>query len=289
MTNSAAKNESGASAPQIDKSAVHATFNYLADMEMRPVYYNDDHQGGNLRFDSREIELVDASSLSQPPRLDVEGFQLLPHVTSQRNLAEAPSSAAEPYAMELEALLRDALSADHVCVNRRQITRHQRYDQDGYKAQPLQGPPAAFIHSDTSIAHGPTYVMAQGKPEEGRTVRRMAMLNQWRLVSPPPTNLPLALLDARTVAPEDLVLADSTVKDRSICLEMYLLRYNPAHKWYYFSQQGYDDLLVFKQFDSDPNYPCFVPHSAFFNSTVRNDAPPRINYETRAAAFWYAD
>jgi hypothetical protein len=115
----------------------------------------------------------------------------------------------------------------------------------------------------------------------------MAMLNQWRLVSPRPTNMPLAILDARTVSADDLVPADSTVKDRSVCIEMVLLRYNPAHRWYYFSQQEYDDLLVFKQFDSDPNYPWCAPHSAFINRALQGEVVPRINYETRASAYWY--
>jgi hypothetical protein len=286
VTNSIHKNQTGVAKHPTPSGKVHATLNYIADMDERPVFYNDDHAAGNLRFEPHDVEIEDASLLSVPPTLEANGFQLFHYETSQRNLAESPASAIEPYALELDVLLRNELGAEFVHVGR-QGTRRQKAREDA--DQSFQALAVNYIHSDTSRPHGSQAVATQGVPEQSRPVRRMALVNFWRLVSPPPTNMPLAILDPNSVSPSDLVPADSTFKDGSIRVEMLLLRYNPAHKWYYFSQQGYDDLLAFKQFDSDLSKQWFAPHSAFLNNAVPADVIPRVNYETRAVAYWYAD
>jgi hypothetical protein len=268
---------------------VRAVLNYIAaDMDYKPVYFNDDLAGSNLPFEPHEVEIEDASQFAEPPRLEVEGFELIRHATSQRNLYEGSDTVIEPYSGEMEALIQRRLNADFVHVNRKQNTRHQV--QTWYDAKNRKTPPVNFVHSDSSYAGGPHYTSLQGK-EQARTVHRYLTVNMWRLVSPPPTSLPLAVLDPRSVAPEDLVPAVSTIRggenNPRTCIEMLLFRYNPAHRWVYFSTQGYDDVLVFKQFDSDASKPWFTPHSAFANNTVSKDVHPRICYDARAVAYWY--
>merc|ERR1711924_565023 len=68
-------------------------------------------------------------------------------------------------------------------------------------------------------------------------------------------------------------------------------RLHPAsaseHRWFYFPHMHKDELLIFKQYDSDPNASaryCF--HTAFNDPTIPVDAPARQSIEVRALALF---
>ncbi len=61
---------------------------------------------------------------------------------------------------------------------------------------------------------------------------------------------------------------------------------NPNHRWFYFSNMAVDEALVFKSFDSDPDRPTRVPHTAFKNPLAGWDAPSRRSIETRVVALF---
>ena len=59
--------------------------------------------------------------------------------------------------------------------------------------------------------------------------------NMWRAAPPPPQDFPLAVCDARTVAPEDeiTVTAITVEKDTGeITHDTTGYLHNPAHRWY---------------------------------------------------------
>jgi len=112
--------------------------------------------------------------------------------------------------------------------------------------------------------------------------------NIWRVLSEPPQDVPLAVCDARSVAPQDLVPADGVYDDGDPSkwweLEAYLVRYNPAHRWLYFRDMQLDEVLLFRSYDSDRR--AGVPHSAFDDPTCPPDGPPRVSIEARAYAVY---
>jgi hypothetical protein len=55
--------------------------------------------------------------------------------------------------------------------------------------------------------------------------------NHWRPISGPVKRSPLALLDASTLDPDDLLDTDQVYPDR--IGEIYQLAYNPHQRWYY--------------------------------------------------------
>lgn len=63
--------------------------------------------------------------------------------------------------------------------------------------------------------------------------------------------MPLALCDASSMAEDDLVQADHI--RRKFKGETLFTYYSPHHKWYYVSKQTPDEVILFKNFDSDPN------------------------------------
>ena len=102
-----------------------------------------------------------------------------------------------------------------------------------------------------------------------------------------------ALRDPPTLAREGLALlscptAVAEFRDADEVAEALLLKYNPAHRWLYFSDMQRDEVLVFKRHDTDPSEPHHVPHSGFSDPRVAPGGEPRASVEMRTIAYWFA-
>jgi hypothetical protein len=90
----------------------------------------------------------------------------------------------------------------------------------------------------------------------------------------------LAVCDARTVAPADLVASDIFYPERSG--EIYQVLHRPRHEWSYFSAMTRDEVLIFKQFDSaGAKLASVTPHAAFEHPAAPAGAPLRESIEIR--------
>jgi hypothetical protein len=126
-------------------------------------------------------------------------------------------------------------------------------------------------------------------PERDRWLGgRFAVIQTWRALSPPPQDRPLAVLDRRTISPEDIVLSKYVFGQRGDEQGFlnYSFRYNPAHRWAYISNMTAEDMLVFIGFDNDDDSIPGIPHSSFDNTANFPDAKPRMSMECRAMAYW---
>ena len=95
----------------------------------------------------------------------------------------------------------------------------------------------------------------------------------------------IALCDAASVAPEDLVTVERRAKDRIGEIQQVL--YNPAHRWTYFPELGTDEAILIKTYDSATDGRArFTIHTAFDDPTTRPDAPARESLEVRTLAFF---
>ena len=64
-------------------------------------------------------------------------------------------------------------------------------------------------------------------------------------------------------------------------------QYAAKHRWYYFPKMQMDEVLLFKQFESDTALPGHtIFHTAVVDPTVRPDAPERQSIECRAFLFF---
>ena len=75
----------------------------------------------------------------------------------------------------------------------------------------------------------------------------------WRPLIASVEDWPLAVCDGATVTASDLVETDH-IRRHYTGSTMYL-QHNPGQRFYYMSKQGKDDVLIFKQFDSQRNIP----------------------------------
>ena len=132
--------------------------------------------------------------------------------------------------------------------------------------------PVEIIHNDYTDWSGPERVRDL-LPGEARALleRRFAIIQVWRPMQPVVLRHPLAVCEARTIAPADLIPTERRHPHR--IGEIYHLAYSSAHRWHYVPALRRDEAIVFKTYDSATDGRArFTAHAAFRRS---GDAPRR--------------
>jgi hypothetical protein len=163
------------------------------------------------------------------------------------------------------------------------LRRRVRGAEDRAPGTPRQ--PATRVHVDHTEQSGPQRVRDFFGDQADELLRgRVQVINLWRPIRGPLRDAPLAMCDATTVAPGDLVPSDLVYKDR--VGETYGVTYNPAHHWFYVPDMQPDEVLLLKCFDSATDGRArFVPHTAFNDPTAPADMLPRESIEIRTLVF----
>jgi len=92
------------------------------------------------------------------------------------------------------------------------------------------------------------------------------------------------MADARTLAPSDMIISERRAPGR--IGQTYAIKYNPAHKWYWFPRMRREEALVFKTYDSQRDVARWTAHTAFEDPTSPPNARPRESIEIRTFAFF---
>lgn len=276
--------------PSANARFVEGTIHYTAAMSVRPRYYANDSSRDVLALEPRTVRIEDARARASAsaPSLASEGIALVRHRSAVSDFRNGQEVAAL-HPSEIERLVLEVSGADAVAVNGTGVLRFGEKSADSGRLNNSR--PARFIHIDCSDATAAAFAERSRPKADARRIRRFAHYNVWRTFSPPPQDVPLAMCDARTVEPKDLVLADAVFDvagQPEWSFEGLVVRYSPRHRWLYFSGMTRDEALVFKTNDSSPDEPSQVPHSAFDDPTCPPSVPPRSSIEMRATAYWYA-
>lgn len=263
---------------------VQAMLRYLGDMTERPYFLAYEPPAGvpsrNTKGNRQTVTIRDARTLVPPPSLDDEGFVLAEHRTAARDLYD-DAQIRGVYYPEMERLVRAETGAARVLAFDHNLRSALAEERRGAGVQA----PVRFPHNDYTERSAPQRVRDLLPAEADRLLRhRYAVINTWKPIRGPVLDAPLAFCDARSIAPEDLVPTDLRYRDRAG--EIFSLRFNPAHRWFYFSAMQADDVLLLKCFDSDPTRASFTAHSAFDHPAAPSDAPPRESIEVRTLAFF---
>jgi hypothetical protein len=146
------------------------------------------------------------------------------------------------------------------------------------------------VHNDYTEQSGPKRRL-EILEEAGRLEladRRVAFVNLWRPIVGPVWDNPLAVCDARTVSPSDLVatqilhFGEDDLEVPRHRGEIYSIRYNAAHRWFYVSQMRPDEALLLKCYDSRADGRArFMPHTGFRNPACPPEFTPRESIEAR--------
>jgi len=228
------------------------------------------------------MEIADGRQTSPAPSLETHGFEFVRSKSDVRDYYDA-DRVRDAYFPEVERLVRELTGADHVLAfdhNVRCLPMAERGENGAQR-------PVKFAHNDYTEASGPQRVRdLLGTDEaETRLRKRFAVINVWRPIRGPVQQHPLAVCDARSIEPGDLVATDLVYQQRTG--EVYSLAFNPEHRWFYFSEMAADESLLLKCYDSARDGRArFAAHAAFDDPTSSPDAPARESIEVRTLAFF---
>jgi hypothetical protein len=265
---------------------VTAELNYLAPTSGKPRTYAFDPPPGEPKStalpEPHDVPIFDGRSIADHISLDREGFALVRHPTSVRDFYD-DNEVRKVYYPAAEAFLRATLKADRVVIFDHTVRRRVEGSADVRGAGPRQ--PATRIHVDQTDLSGRNRVHEHLPDEADELLKgRVQVINLWRPIRGPLLDSPLAMADAQSVAPGDLIATDLIYPGRNG--ETYSVKFNPAHRWFYFPKMTADEALLLKCYDSATDGRArFAPHTAFVDPATPVDAPPRESIELRTLVF----
>jgi hypothetical protein len=212
----------------------------------------------------------------------------------------------------LESFIKQRTGADIVFSHMPRL-RQSKKDPNNRNVQPVAGDVHVDVDVPTARNLADKWLHEQGKSD--LKYSRVMFLSNWRVLSDPPQDYPLALCDPDSLDDTDgkptyliacpdlpspnepyppLPPLDSfkdglvdhhlyTNEDRLIG-SGYAFHYDPKYRWCYFADMHRDELLSFKLADTDQSGAWRVPHVAFLNE--REGVVPRCSLEVRTYCIW---
>jgi hypothetical protein len=214
--------------------------------------------------------------------LDREGFELVRHETKMKDFYNDAELRAVYYP-EIEALVKRMTGADRVLV----FDHTLRAENDAVREEKFASRPVRSVHNDYTEWSGPQRVRDLLPQEEAEALlkHRFEVIQVWRPVRNPVASAPLAIADSQSIAARDLVGTERRYPDR--VGEIYHLKYNPDHRWFYFPNMQTDEAIAFKCYDSmKDGRSRWSAHAAFDDPNSPPQAPARESIEMRTLAFF---
>jgi hypothetical protein len=223
------------------------------------------------------VPIRNGRSIIKELSLDAQGFVLLRNQTAVANFYDEQEVRAIYYP-EVERLFNGAMGVTKVVVFAHDV-RSILKSRNGEKSV---REPVAPVHNDYTIKSGPEHVreLLESDEAEERLKNRFVEINIWRPIRGPVQSTPLAVCDSRSIAQEDLVPTD-------LKHEVYMVRFSPKHRWFYFPDMETNEVLLIKGFDSmEDGRARFTAHAAFEDPTAPSFAAARESIEARALVFY---
>jgi len=322
-----------------DNAVRKGSFKYLKTSVSHSLYRNgkvltrrdgngNDSAWEGVDLEERNMPVHDARQLevSDRPRLNCNGLEVVESPLRNPNLNFlSQDEVIRAYYSHCAEIVQEVSGAAFVVAfdhNVRSATGKKNKSRIK-GGQYVQGP-AHVVHGDYTLTSAPqrlrdlmrplgpndmlSMILTDGRGliDEVRADRalaggRFAIINLWRNIAHEPVvTHPLAVCDAQSVRPEDLVVFEIHYEDR--IGENYFAKHSDGHRWHFYSGLIRDEALLIKQWDSDgllarseglkgdatgTREPCtFSFHSAFTDPTTPADAPDRWSIEVRCMAFY---
>jgi hypothetical protein len=290
MTNPSTSTSSTVPAVDSRPPSVLADVEYLGEMRQRPRFHMGEESLDRNVTERVTVEITDGRPRQSEWSLDRDGFGLVAHRTSIADYRD-PRQIQSIYRPELERIVLEVTGASRVIIAAGGVVRLAQRSADFGASGTTY--PAKQVHSDYTRVSGPAAVRSLLPADEAPVwlAKRYAVYSLWRAFSQPPQDVPLALCEAPSVAPEDAVLSDVVIgpPGKQIVFEGCNFRYNRNHRWIYFRDMHRDELLLIKAYDSDERRAWRVPHTGFLDPSAPSDAPPRESVDIRAVAFFESE
>lgn len=176
-----------------------------------------------------------------------------------------------------------------------------QHQTEGYTHRGGVQPPAGEAHVDMTPgrAEGIAGKIYADCFPDGKPYKRFIASSLWRVFSPSPQDWPLAVCEGGSVGDDEgtpntmfivdklpdreTMLAAIPGEDKAMAADIF--HFNPAHRWWYFSDMNRDQVLLFKFYDSDHNKAWRVPHTSFHDTSLP-DTVIRESIEFRTIAYF---
>ncbi len=265
--------------------AIEATLNYIVDDGTKVFTIvaapggSDTRSGGTP--DPRRVTIHNGRPHAGAFELERSGFRFVRHDTKVESFFDE-DEIKRVYYPEMIELVKAESGAKRVVVFDHTLRTADDELREAKKIREV----VRRVHNDYTEWSAPQRVR-DILPDEAEDLlkRRFAIIQTWRPIRHPVETHPLAMADARTLAPSDMIVSERRAPGR--IGQTYAIKYNPAHKWYWFPRMRREEAYVFKVFDSlKDGRARWTAHTAFEDPTTPPHARPRESIEIRTMAFF---
>ena len=293
-------------AADVQIRTVEADISYLAEGSfVNRRFVSPGKEVNTGTYEVQRVQVRDGRPIKDRFTLDNAGFVLAEDRSSVTDFFDSEQVDAV-YPDEVVGTVKRLTGADLVLPlgwmirTSGDLARHQK-EMVGYTHRGGVQPPASEAHVDFMPERGE--IMGRALFQEHfpgeKNYKRFIASSLWRTFSKPPQDWPLALCEAGSVdadegTPNSLIIVDEIPDEETMLAEMpedqtaitaAVFRFNPGHRWWYFSNMNRDEVLLFKFHDSDRSRAWRVPHTAFHDTSFP-DARPRESIEFRTMAYF---
>ena len=264
---------------------IEATLNYIVDDGSKVFTIvagpggSDTRSGG--KPDPRRVTIHNGRPQAKDFALERHGFRFVHHDTKVSQFYDE-GEIRQVYYPEMEALIKAESGAKRVIV----FDHTLRTADDQLRESKQIREVVRRVHNDYTEWSAPQRVR-DILPEDAEDLlqRRFAIIQVWRSINHPVETYPLAMADAKTLSPQDMIISERRAPGR--VGQTYAIKYNAAHKWYWFPRMRREEAYVFKVFDSMKDGRArWTAHTAFEDPTTPAHARPRESIEIRTMAFF---
>ncbi|MFN3349154.1 CmcJ/NvfI family oxidoreductase [Pseudorhodoplanes sp.] len=264
-------------------ASIEATLNYVKNdgqkIVVEPVGGGSTEMRTLGTIDPHNVVIRNGRKLETS--LDGEGFLLAWHETAVSDFFD-DTQIRDVYYPEIVDLIKIQSGAKRVVIFDHTLRTADDADRQKRKIREV----VPRVHNDYTEWSGPQRVRDLLPDEAGTLLAgHFAIIQVWRPIRYAVETYPLALCDAQTISPNDLIVTERRHPDR--IGQTYSVSYNPDHRWFWFPLQRREEAIVFKVYDSlKDGRARFCAHTAFDDPTSPADARPRESIEIRTLAFF---
>jgi hypothetical protein len=269
-----------------ERDTLDATLSYFADTKAMPVTVvappgESDKRLGGGASEPHRVTLRNGRPHIDEFDIEKHGFRFVRRDTRVADFYEE-NEIRRVYYPEMEALVKAEAGAKRVVV----FDHTMRTADDELRQAAKIREVVRRVHNDYTDWSGPQRVRdLMGDEAEELLKHRFAIVQVWRPIRHPVESWPLAIADARSLSPDDMVVTERRYPDR--IGQTSAITWNPEHRWYWFPLMRPDEALVFKTFESMKDGRArFTAHTAFDDPTTPPHARPRESIEIRTLAFF---
>jgi hypothetical protein len=269
----------------VASDTIEATVNYHRDTGETPYTYTggpgSTERRSSASHDPHRVTIRNARPHMPEFALEREGFRYVRHDTRVADFF-SDDEIKRVYYPEMEALIKAEIGASRVFV----FDHTLRTADDDLREEKKIREPVQRVHNDYTEWSGPQRVRDLFPQDADDLLsRRFAIVQVWRPIRLPVESMPLAICDARSIAPQDLVISERRYPNR--VGQTYAINYNPGHRWFWLPRMRREEALVFKVYDSlKDGRARWSAHTAFDDPSSPPTARPRESIEIRTFAFF---